>query len=174
MDALKLFESFTGMFLEVRVGTDQTDEFLKKYASQTGENVSRDNAFMVRTKNGWPGALDTRVYFNAPEWVLKSLAKLGYRVVKRQIDMEKYDGGLREYPWKISSNELFWAVVSYGYRVGQNDPIPHDLYLLRQLLKIMDTRKPEIVPGMEIRQIESENFTIEAMLFADMKKPMAA
>lgn len=161
---LKLFGAFEKIFLEARIGTKVKNEFIKKYSCATGENGSDENAFMVRTKNGWPGAIDTKAYFAAPDWVVESLRKLGFRVVKRQIEMHKYEGGLKEYPWKVCSNELFWWLADYGYTLGENNTIPYEFYLVRKALEAMQNRKQEIIPMVRIALVEADNPVYEAQL----------
>lgn len=130
---LKIFAAFTGIFLEARVGEKAKPNFLREYGCRAaGEGAEGKNAFMVRTKNGWPGGVDAKTYFAAPDWVVDSLRALGFRVVERQIDMEKYEGGLREYKWKVCNLELFWWLVDYGYRIGKNAAIPFEVYLATQ------------------------------------------
>jgi hypothetical protein len=160
-NGIKLFGAFEGLFIEPRVGGKAKESFVKEYACRAGEDVRQAESFMIRDKNGWQGAIDAKVYFNAPEWVIESLGKLGFRVVKRQIDMDKYEGGLREYPYKVCSKELFWWLVDYGYKAGKNAPIPWELYLMRDTLKKM--REKELV---KINHIESESPIDEARLLA--------
>ena len=162
-NGLKLFENFEGLFLEVRVGPEAKSKFRRIYGGITGENATNDNAFMVRTRNGWPNGIDVKAYFEAPMWVIDSLRKLGYRVVKRQIDMDKYEGGLREYTWKICSLELFWWLVGYGYRVGKNTPIAFETYLMKKHLEEMETP-----PLFNINNHETENPIFEAQLFSSV------
>ena len=142
-NGLKLFGAFDGLFLEARVGGKVKQDFIKQYAVRSGVSVENDNAFMVRTKNGWQGGCDLRAYFEAPLWVVESLRKIGFRIVKRQIDMEKYEGGLREYSWKVCSSELFWWLVDYGYKVGKNLPISFTSYQLKQQLKTVSYETAE-------------------------------
>jgi len=164
MNGLKLFGAFNGLFLEARVGTKAKDTFITDYSCKSGESVAGDNAFMVRENNGWAGGVDVRTYFDAPQWVVDSLRKLGFRVVKRQIDMDKYEGGLREYPWKVCSKELFWRLIDYGYKVGKNNAIPFEFYEMKETLKIMRDRKKAIIPMVNISVLESDNPIYEAQL----------
>jgi len=164
--ALKVFGAFNGILLEARVGTKVKDEFITEYSCRSGLTAVGQNAFMVRENNGWPGGVDTRTYFDAPQWVVNSLKKLGFRIVKRQIDMDKYEGGLREYPWKVCSQELFWWLVDYGYRIGKNETISFDLHNLRQTLIKMRDRKVDLVPMVQMILKESENPIEEALLLA--------
>jgi len=163
-NGLKLFSAFEGLFLEARVGVDAKKGFLKKYAITTTQKASQADSFLIRTKNGWPNALDTKIYFEAPEWVRESLGKLGFRIVKRQIDMFKYKGGLREYTWKICSNELFWWLLDYGYRLGKNNAIPYEFYEMRKTLQTMSERKKQIIPNVDIKQIEILSPVCEAQM----------
>ncbi len=140
-NGLKLFGKFKGIFLEARVGGEAKEKFIRDYGVATGENITDDNAFMVRGKNGWAKAHDLKMYFDAPDWVVESLRKLGFRIVKRQIEMEKYDGGLKEYPWKVCSKELFWWLVDFGYKLGKNQAISYDFYIAGKKIEVKSAKK---------------------------------
>jgi len=171
MAGLKLFGAFTKLILESRVGIDRYSAFMSLYGSRTGEK-SKD--IITRTdKNAWNFSLDTKVYFDAPDWVVESLEKLGIHItrgvvvsLKKTYTGENYDG-IGQCKYSISNNEFFWWLVDYGYRLGENEVIPYDLYVVRKYLEEMMLKPDEIVPGMEIRQIEAENPMFEAMLLAD-------
>lgn len=165
-NGLRLFGAME-VFLEARVGSEAKPQFLKEYGCKTGMTACDENAFMVRAKNGWSGAVDLRIYFSAPDWVVESLQKIGCRVVERQIDMEKYEGGLREYKWKVCNKELFWWLVEYGYRIGKNAAIPFGLHEVRQALKEMPTKQFAIIPMIHV---EAENPIVEAKMFAEMAR----
>ena len=164
-NGLKIYGAFKGIFIEPRIGAAAKDRFVREYGSRTGEDVTKSESFMVRSKNGWQNAQDTKMYFDAPQWVRDSLGKLGYRVTKRQVDMFKYKGGLQEYPWKICSNDLFWRLIDYGYRSGRNNAIPYESYELRRKLEFYTFREPAIIPQCDIRIVEADNPIYEAQMF---------
>ena len=164
-NGLKIFEQFKGVFLEARIGREATEKFQQAYGVVTGECTGVDadasSPCFTRKRTGWPGAFELYVYFEAPIWVVESLKKLGYNVFKRKIEMYKYEGGLKEYSWKVSSCELFWYLVDYGYRIGKNAAISFDQYLVRKHLQNM-----EYTPLFDINYIESENPVYEAKMLA--------
>jgi len=158
-NGLKIFGSFEGLFLEARIGGKRVDRFCNRYGVKTGESIKDNEAFLIRDKNGWQNAADCRVYFAAPDWVVDGLRKLGYRIVERQIEMNKYEGGLREYKWKCCNLELYWRLVDYGYLNGRNSAIDYDYYLMREHIREMEVE--ELYP---VITIESENPIEEAYL----------
>ena len=162
-NGLRLFENFTGLFLEARVGEKAKPNFLQQYRIHAGKDAKIENSFMVRTRNGWPGATDLKMYFEAPLWVVESIGKLGFRVVERQIDMDKYEGGLREYTWKVSSNEFFWWLVDYGYKLGKNNSIPFNAYQMKKSLRNLSQKKQSI---FDFVKKETENPVVEERLLA--------
>lgn len=173
MRVLKLFEAFDKLIIEARVGVKRYDSFIRQYGRRTGNRC--DDILITRVDdNAWDNSLDTKIYFNAPQWVIESLEKLGIHVsqgivvsLKKTYTGINYDG-ISHCQYTISNNELFWDLVDYGYRLGENNAYPYAQYEMEQALKMMERRAKAIVPGMEIRQIEAENPMYEAQLLASM------
>jgi len=125
---VRFFACFSRIILESRVGPDQFEPFITKYGVRTGEGC-RDHKSLITREGGWDYALDTKVYFDAPEWVIENLAAIGVHVLKgkkhRMFYVSLYPSAVKEpYQYSISNNEFFWWLVDYGYRLGENDPIP--------------------------------------------------
>jgi len=180
MDGLKLFESFNGVFLETRVGPDAQAKFHKLYALKTGDSPDYDNDLCHIRLKGWDGAIDGKIYFSAPDWVVESVRKLGFHVfpltknIHGILKAYQWNEALCDYQWGVANNELFWALVSYGYRLGKNAPIAYEFYAMNKALEALAKRPFEFVPGVKILQIEAENPTVEAMMFAEMTQTKVA
>lgn len=162
---LKLFGAFTNIVLESRVGPDKYDDFVKEYAIKTGISCKENNAFITRL-GGWDNALDAKIYFNAPKWVIESLKKLGINVLEGKKHQMRYASqyeSTKENPcqYSISNNWMFWWLVDYGYRLGENVAISYNYYLMKQHIKAMSFE-----PLFDIRHKESENVIVEAQMFA--------
>lgn len=169
--ALRIFSKFTNLILESRVGKGRYKDFTRQYGIRTGESCNGDT--ITRTdSSAWLNSLDTKIYFDAPDWVIESLRKLGFHVLqgivvslKKTYTGEKYKN-IDNCKYSISNNELFWWLVDYGYKLGENNPIPYELYQLRQTLIAMRDRVKEIIPKVKITVIESEDPIYEAQLLA--------
>jgi len=66
-----------------------------------------------------------------------------------------------DYKNRVTNQELFWWLVDYGYRLGENYAIPYDYYLMKKYIGEM-----EYQPLYNIHNIETENPIDEALCFA--------
>lgn len=169
-NGLRLFGAFTELILESRVGTDRNKEFIKQYALATGKNCKAD--VITRTdKSAWAYSLDTKIYFDAPGWVIESLHKLGIHIVKgilcslKNKYADKGYENISKCKYSISNNDFFWWLVEYGYRLGENKAIPYESYRMNCALKVMETKRFTIIPMIHI---EAEDPIVEAKMFAEM------
>lgn len=100
--------------------------FEKEYSKRTGENPVQEQGFFVGRKGSVSWGADYRIFFEPKEeWVVESFDKINYELtsVKKKCPYEDID-----FPCLISSEELFWWLVDYGYRLGDNKPIQFDEY----------------------------------------------
>lgn len=116
--SLRLFANFTELLLEVEVAPSSKEEFTSQYASLTGSNPV-NSPFCQSQPDKW--GIECRAYFNAQDWVVESLKKLGHHVENRTGD-----GYRPEYTFRVNSQELFWQLIEHGYRLGENAPIPFE------------------------------------------------
>lgn len=110
----------------VEVSSAKKDEFIKKYGDITGDNpVEKQGFFVIKSKKrNW--GQDYRIFFDPKEtWVVNSFKRLGYESspVGKSCPYDEI-----ALPSLISSEELFWWLVEYGYRIGDNEPISFDDY----------------------------------------------
>ncbi len=105
------------------------NEFRQEYAKRTQETPVDKQGFFIRKpgKTAWGCAY--RVFFEPKEdWVdgiNGSLNKLGFHVTSNNVFCPYED---IKFPFLVSSEELFWWLVDYGYKLGDNEPIPFDKY----------------------------------------------
>lgn len=112
---LTIYGKFSDLLLEAEVAPSSVGEFTSHYGRLAGKSPAASDYFQIQD-NKW--GLELRVYFNAPDWVCDSLRTLGYHIEDRS-------GGYRpEYAFRINHQGLFWSLVSHGYRLGHNEPIP--------------------------------------------------
>jgi hypothetical protein len=168
---LRLFGAFDRIVLEARVGPDRYDSFANEYSLATGESCRTDCAFITRY-NGWDNALDAKIYFDAPEWVVESLRLLGFYVMEagnthRMYYQSQYSSAQEKpYGYSVSSNDLFWWLIGYGYRLGENEIISFELHELREHLHDLEAQYQGIVPHVHLNLIEAENPVVEAKMFS--------
>ena len=165
-NGLKLFENFSNIILESRVGANRFADFITNYGVASGKSA-REDVIVRNDSNCWPTSLDTKIYFDAPEWVLKSLEKLGVHVLKgivhcmkKQYTKKGYES-IKKCKYSISDNWFFWVLVNYGYRLGENKPISFETHQLQQHLHDL-----KIEPLFHINYVESDNPIYEAKMFA--------
>ena len=114
--SLKVFGKFRRLLLEVEVTAESRSEFQTRYTMATGITPPVSTHYQIQD-NKW--GCECRIYFDAEEWVVQSLERLGYTVENRE------GGGYHnEYEYRINSQELFWRLIEHGYRIGENAPIP--------------------------------------------------
>jgi hypothetical protein len=127
-NGLTLFSKFSRLHLEVSVNKEDKDKFNCLYGVKTGESVNGEVNKRYRTGEYKSWGIAYRIYFDGPDWIVDSLNKLGYHVEKgrKMVDSNDFhqknpDNG---YTKRISNAELFWYLVDFGYRLGENSPIP--------------------------------------------------
>lgn len=164
---LKLFEHFSQVHMEVCITDKDRERFERMYLSATSENPAGKDGYyerMLHDKNqAW--GIEYRIYFKvSDDWVIDSLKKLGFYVEQPKhmiaIELDKHhpDHG---YKLRIANTDFFWWLIDYGYRLGENNSIPFDLYELREYL-----RNKKEKPLFDINTIEAENPIFEAMLLS--------
>lgn len=125
---LRIFSQLKNVCLEV-YGSDDNTELNKKYAQFASEGVEGKVGFIDRQNKNWKNQF--RVYFDAEDWVLESLAKLGVPINETKSPESiiqrfgKEDGECR---FVINNVYWFWKLVEYGYRIGANDTITWQEY----------------------------------------------
>lgn len=126
-NGLTIFSKFTRIHLEASVNKEDKDKFNQLYGVKTGESVNGEVNGRFRTSEYKSWGIAYRIYLDAPDWVIESLEKLGYHVEqgKTMVDSGEFhkknpDNG---YTKRISNAELFWFLVDFGYRLGENAPI---------------------------------------------------
>jgi hypothetical protein len=132
---LRMFGQFNNLLLELYT-TDDDIATRNKYASLTGEKCEDSNAFIAR-KNSWKH--NCKVYFDAPEWVIDGLRKLGVNVrdnnIPKEVSENKYGMKKSKCPYVFSNIFWFWKLIEYGYKLGENEPIPYKDYEAKKDLK---------------------------------------
>lgn len=169
---LKLFENFDKVYLEVCVPDEHRKRFEKEYALRTQADALGIDGYNTRHRkekyNAW--GIEFRVYFKTTvDWVVDSLKRLGFHteISDNLIAVEFVNAHPKHgYKHRVTNQELFWWLVDYGYRLGENNTMPYELYQLRQALIAMRDRRKEIIPTVNISVIESENPIDEAKILA--------
>ena len=102
---------FTCVLLEAEIAPIAADDFQNEYYANTGESAVGNPHYQIQD-NKWGREL--RVYFDAPDWVVESMRVLGYLVEERG------GAGYRaNYAYRCNSPNLWWNLVSGGYRLGE-------------------------------------------------------
>jgi hypothetical protein len=132
---LRLFEKFDKLHLEICITDKDRARFEKQYSLATGESaVGKDGYYERELKNkkdAW--GIEYRVYFNTnTDWVVDSLTKLGYNVEQDpkkfvSIELNQHHPN-HDYKFRVAAAELWWWLVDYGYRIGENEKIPFEVY----------------------------------------------
>jgi hypothetical protein len=165
-NGLRLFEKFESVYLEVCVPDEHKQRFEHDYGLRTGftpqSYVDGYNTRHRKKKyNAW--GIEFRVYFkNSCDFLIDSLSKLGFHTeISDKLIAVEFNGEHPEHGYKhrVSNQELFWWLIDYGYRLGENQPISYDYYLMKKHIKEM-----EVEPLFDINNYESENPIDEAML----------
>jgi hypothetical protein len=110
MDDKQFFKKFKGCRLEAEVPPAHKARFEEQYYRTTGRNPVEGPAYQTQS-NKW--GLEARIYFNGSVVLLDELADRGYLTTETAT----YRG---EYAHRINSVDLFWDLVSAGYRLGEN------------------------------------------------------
>ena len=131
-NGLKLFENFDKLHLEVCITDKDRARFENQYVLATGQNPKGQDGYYERMlqnkKDAW--GIEYRIYFKTSKnWVVDSLIKLGYhvetqikKIITPELNKAHPDHG---YQLRIANAELFWWLVDYGYRLGENNSIPY-------------------------------------------------
>lgn len=106
--------------------SSKSDKFRIEYGTRTGDNPELQQGFFTRKAGPTAWGQAFRIFFEPKEdWVVESLEKMGYHVTKDNVFCP-YDN--IDFPFLISSEELFWWLVDYGYRLCDNEPISFKEY----------------------------------------------
>ena len=171
-NGLKLFEKFENLYLEVCVPDEHRKRFEKDYALRTGRGPKDIDGYNTRHRskkyNAW--GIEFRIYFKTSvDWVVDSLKKLGFhteiseKLIAVEFNNEHPENG---YKHRVTNQELFWWLVDYGYRLGENLAVSYDYYQMKKhLLELSYIEKP-IIPMVDIFQQESEDPIFEAEMLA--------
>ena len=101
------------------------DAFIYDYKDHTGENPVIEQGFFVGKQGTKTWGFGFRVFFEPKEdWVIESLYKIGYEATFNK----KHPYNNLEFPFLVSDEELFWWLIDYGYRLGENEPILFEEY----------------------------------------------
>ena len=130
---IKLFEKFDNIHLEVCITDKDRQRFENQYVLRTeGENPKGKDGYYERMlhkkEDAW--GIEYRIYFKTKtDWLIDSLSKLGYYVEQPKhmiaIELDKHHPN-HGYKLRVASTELFWRLVDYGYRLGENATIPFE------------------------------------------------
>jgi len=172
---IKLFENLEKCYLEVCVPDDDRERFENDYAIhslQSPKDIDGYNNRQRKTKyNAW--GIEFRVYFKtSADWIVDSLKKLGFhteisdKLIAVEFNNQHPQNG---YKHRVSNKELFWWLIDYGYRLGENNAIPYDYYLMREALKAYQHSK-KLLQHIDINQIEAENPTVEAEMLMEYSR----
>jgi len=116
------------------------DLFRKEYGKRTGENPVDKQGFFVRKPGPTAWGVAYRIFFEPEEdWVNESLEKIGYHITSNNVFCPYED---IKFPFLISSEDFFWWLVDYGYRLGDNEAIlfkQYEMRLLNGIEKKQDT-----------------------------------
>jgi hypothetical protein len=166
-NGIKLFEKFDNLYLEVCVPDEHKQRFEQEYSLHAKDSAKNTDGYndRHRTKkyNAW--GIEFRVYFKTSvDWVIDSLTKLGFHTeISDKLIAVEFNGEHPEHGYKhrVSNQELFWWLVDYGYRLGENETISYDFYLMKEHIRTMDFKAL-----FNINQIEMENVIVEAKMLA--------
>ena len=112
--SLTVFSRLDRLLLEAEVAPGSREEFSRRYRTATGVDAFATEYCQIQPDK-W--GIECRVYFDAEDWVVESLERLGYHVEDR------LGGGYHsDYMYSINSQESFWRLVEHGYRLGPNEP----------------------------------------------------
>lgn len=101
------------------------DAFIYDYKGHTGEDPVIEQGFFIGRQGTKVWGLDFRVFFEPKaDWVIDSLDKIGYKATSDKKSPYKD----LEFPFLVSDEELFWWLIGYGYRLGENEPILFEEY----------------------------------------------
>jgi hypothetical protein len=114
--AHSILSRFKTVLLEAEVSDSAMPDFIRQYMKLTGADP-RSSEHCQPQSNKW--GLEARLYFDGDDVLLHNLRISGYHVEDRS------GGGYRSdrYPYRINSQQLFWAAVRHGYRLGPNAQI---------------------------------------------------
>lgn len=102
------------------------EEFKNEYGKRTGENAVEQKGFFVRRPGPTAWGVAYRIFFEPKvDWVIESFEKMGYHVTSNNVFSPYED---IKFPFLISNEELFWWLVDYGYKLGDNEPIQFSEY----------------------------------------------
>ncbi len=163
---IKLFEKFDSVYLEVCVPDEHKKRFETDYTMQTGFTPQGyvdgyNTRHATKKYNAW--GIEFRVYFKSNcDFLIESLSKLGFhtetsdKLIAVEFNSEHPDNGYKN---RVSNQDLFWWLVGYGYRLGENCAINYDYHLMKKHIHEMI-----IEPLYNINSFETENPIEEAML----------
>ncbi|MCK5565101.1 MAG: hypothetical protein KAJ07_07620 [Planctomycetes bacterium] len=109
---LSLFEQCEDVFLEVEVAPAKVEDFINRYTQIT--NLAPDDSYYQEQPNKW--GTECRIYFNASVEAAQALTEAGCHVEEKDIV-----GYRPEYAYRINQQDLFWNLVSHGYRLGPDN-----------------------------------------------------
>jgi len=155
----------------VCVPDEHRKRFEHEYTIRSAQNPQDKDGYNTRHRsckyNAW--GIEFRVYFKtATDWVVDSLKKLGFHTeISDKLIAVEFIGNHPEhgYTHRVTSQELFWKLVDYGYRLGQQDSIPYQQYEMQCALQEMKTKRFTIIPMIHV---EAENPVVEAKMFAEI------
>jgi len=123
---LKLFQNFNRIYLLAEVLPAKQNEFRLEYSKRTGESPVEKQGFFIRKPGPTAWGCAYRVFFEPKvDWILDSFSKMGFHVTTNNV-FSPYDD--IEFPFLASNEELFWWLIDYGYRLGNNEPISFEDY----------------------------------------------
>jgi hypothetical protein len=160
--ALKVFSKLTNVYLQAEIIPAHLQKFKNKYILKT---ESSPTSFFNRKKGktAWGDAF--RIFFDTTEvWAIESLEKLGFHVTK---DGNGFSVCNKDIKTKnlVTNEDLFWKLIEYGYRLGNNASIPFELHEIRNHLREL---RQESLNIFNINNHESENPIDEAILLNQM------
>ena len=100
----------TDVLLEVELPKARKQDFSDQYFSETGARPSGQH---YQTQEGKWG-IECRIYFDAPDSLVKKIEKAGYHVEHRK------SGYGSDRPYRVNSSDLFWDLIGQGFRLGPN------------------------------------------------------
>lgn len=109
----ELFKKATELYIEVEIPERDDRMFLARLGKEAGQTAHVGQEGLLRQHNRGYSA---RIYFNAPESVVKQLAMFEY--IPREGETR---GNFRpKYRYRLDSNALFWKLVRNGFTLGAN------------------------------------------------------